>query len=62
MKITRELDHEDQIITVRRRGRKIIVETQRGTIARSVKRQIVDALSPPESAGTLPCVGFEAPQ
>ena len=44
MKIVRELDHEDQHITIRQLGRVIFVTTDRTTIARSVTRQIEAAL------------------
>lgn len=46
MKITRLLDHEDQVITVTRSGKRITIKTERATIARAVMRQVIDSIAP----------------
>lgn len=46
MKITRDTGSEEQVITVKRIGRAVVVMTERASIARSVARQVEEAIAP----------------
>lgn len=59
MRIIRELDHEDQHITIRQIGRVIVVTTDRTTIARSVTRQIEAALGGKGEPQPERAIGFQ---
>lgn len=56
--IIMEGDQEDLEVRIHRRGKRIIISTDRETVARAMERQVIDAMTPKDEEEPEQAIGF----